>query len=72
MLPDIRRAGDGKISLAEFEANMKPRTREKIEFLLNAGWKFDAKMWKDSQARHNKVELRTQWEPSTSPASHWG
>ena len=50
--------------MAEFEANMKPRTREKIEFLLNAGWKFDAKMWKDSQARHAKVELRVQHEPT--------
>ena len=44
--------GDGKIQLEEFEANMKPRTREKIEELLNAGWKFDATLWAESQERH--------------------
>ena len=44
--------GDGKVSLEEFEKNLKPRTREKIEALLDAGWKFDAKLWLESQERH--------------------
>merc|ERR1711965_566230 len=44
--------GDGKISMEEFEANMKPRTRTKIEELLDAGWNFDATLWAESQERH--------------------
>ena len=44
--------GDGKISVEEFEKNLKPRTRAKIEELLDAGWKFDEKLWLESQERH--------------------
>jgi len=44
--------GDGKIQLEEFEKNMKPRTRAKIEELIDAGWKFDEKLWLESQERH--------------------
>ena len=31
---------------------MKPRTRAKIEELVEAGWKFDADAWKASCERH--------------------
>ena len=49
--------GDGKVSVEEFNTNMKPRTREKIEMLLDAGWKFDHKLWEESQARHAKLDM---------------
>merc|ERR1719424_874344 len=32
---------DGKVSLAEFEANLKDKTRAKIEAEINSGWVFD-------------------------------
>ena len=44
--------GDGVISLEEFEANLDPKTRKKIEDQLDAGWKFDAELWAASQERH--------------------
>ena len=50
--------GDGKIQLQEFEDNMKPRTRAKIEGLLNAGWQFDPELWSKSQERHAKWEMK--------------
>ena len=43
---------DGRISVAEFEDNLFPKTRAKIEEKLDAGWKFDAKRWAASTARH--------------------
>ena len=33
--------GDGKVTPAEFEANMPVAVRQKIEEKLNGGWKFD-------------------------------
>ena len=44
--------GDGQVTLAEFQANLKPSTRKKIEQRLDSGWKFDAAKWAASQARH--------------------
>jgi len=38
--------GDGVIDVAEFEANLKPKTRKKIEEMLDGGWTFDAEKWK--------------------------
>ena len=49
--------GDGKISLEEFEANLYPKTRAKIEEKLNMGWKFDPEKWKASLARHARWDL---------------
>eukprot|EP00964_Phaeocystis_antarctica_P107099 scaffold71866_cov54-Phaeocystis_antarctica.AAC.1 len=43
---------DGKVSLAEFEANLQDKTRAKIEAELNAGWVFDDAKWKASIDRH--------------------
>jgi Ca2+-binding EF-hand superfamily protein len=44
--------GDGKVSLEEFEANLKPKTRAKIEEKLNENWVFDAARWEASQMKH--------------------
>lgn len=44
--------GDGVVSVKEFEENLYPATRKKIEEKLDAGWTFDAKAWEASQARH--------------------
>jgi hypothetical protein len=44
--------GDGVVSLEEFERNLHPKTRKKIEEKLDGGWKFDEKLWKESLARH--------------------
>jgi len=49
--------GDGVVSLEEFEANLLPKTRKKIEDRLNAGWKFDPAKWADSLARHQRWDL---------------
>ena len=43
---------DGKVSLAEFEANLKDKTRAKIEAEINSGWVFDDAKWKASIDRH--------------------
>ena len=43
---------DGKVSLAEFEANLKDKTRAAIEAQLNAGWVFDDAKWAASIDRH--------------------
>ena len=40
------------MSLKEFEENLYPATRKKIEEKLDSGWTFDSKAWADSQARH--------------------
>merc|ERR1740138_483472 len=37
--------GDGKVSLEEFEANLKPHTRAKIEEKIASGWKFEPALW---------------------------
>lgn len=44
--------GDGVVSLREFEENLFPKTRKKIEEKLDAGWHFDAKKWAGSQKRN--------------------
>jgi len=49
--------GDGVVSLEEFEANLWPKTRKKIEARLNAGWKFDPQKWADSLARHARWDM---------------
>ena len=40
------------MTLEEFQANLKPKTRKKIEQKLEAGWTFDAEKWKASCDRH--------------------
>ena len=75
---------DGKVSLAEFEANLKDKTRAKIEAEINGGWVFDDAKWKASLERHaadgSKVdpaadaalaagELAPAAEPATEPAA---
>ena len=49
--------GDGKISYAEFTANLHPKTRAKIIEKLDGGWKFDEKLWAASQERHSKWNM---------------
>lgn len=49
--------GDGFVSLEEFQENLKPKTRKKIEQKLEGGWKFDAEAWATSQARHKKYNM---------------
>merc|ERR1711865_786014 len=53
--------GDGKLDIYEisraFRAIGMPKTRRKIEVLLEAGWKFDKASWDASVARHNKYNL---------------
>ena len=44
--------GDGVVTLAEFQENLLPKTRKKIEMKLAAGWTFDAEKWKASCDRH--------------------
>merc|ERR1719321_1047496 len=44
--------GDGMVSLEEFEANLHPKTRAKIEEKLNDNWVFDAALWEASQTKH--------------------
>ena len=36
---------NGKVSLAEFNANLHPRMRIKIEEKIRSGWTFDAEKW---------------------------
>ena len=50
-------AGDGKVQLDEFETQMHPATRKKIEGLLNAGWMFDPELWSASVERHSKWDM---------------
>lgn len=49
--------GDGVVSMAEFEANLKPKTRAAIEAKLNEGWVFDKARWDASVARHAKWNM---------------
>ena len=44
--------GDGFVSLEEFQENLKPKTRKKIEQKLEAGWTFDPAKWAESCERH--------------------
>ena len=50
--------GDGLVSMEELDANMKPKTRRKIEMALEGGWKFDKPTWDASVARHNKYDMK--------------
>lgn len=45
------------MSLEEFEENLYPKTRAKIEERLNSGWKFDHAKWAASLARHAKWDM---------------
>ena len=49
--------GDGYVSMEELDANLKPKTRRKIELALEAGWKFDKPTWDASVARHKKYNM---------------
>jgi len=49
--------GDGYVSMEELDANLKPKTRRKIELALEAGWKFDKPTWEASVARHKKYNM---------------
>merc|ERR1711935_1174337 len=51
--------GDGVISMEELDKGLKPKTRRKIEVLLEAGWAFDKEKWVASVARHNKYDMRS-------------
>ena len=44
--------GDGFIDVFEFERNLFPKTRKKIEEKLDGGWTFDKAAWDASVARH--------------------
>ena len=44
--------GDGFVTLAEFEENLLPKTRRKIELKLEGGWTFDKEKWQASLDRH--------------------
>merc|ERR1719157_544662 len=50
--------GDGVISMEEFDKGLKPKTRRKIELLLEGGWVFDKEKWEASVARHNKYDIK--------------
>ena len=52
VLASLDTNGDGNISLAEFQENLLPKTRKKIEMKLEAGWTFDKEKWEASLARH--------------------
>ena len=49
--------GDGFVSLEEFQQNLKPKTRKKIEQKLEGGWTFDAEAWAASVARHKRWNM---------------
>merc|ERR1740117_1085574 len=50
--------GDGLISMEELDANLKPKTRRKVEMLLEGGWVFNKEEWEASIARHNKYDIK--------------
>ena len=41
----------------ELDENLKPKTRKKIEMLLEGGWTFDKAAWDASIARHKKYDM---------------
>ena len=45
------------VALDELDANLKPKTRKKVEMILEGGWKFDKAAWDASVARHNKYNM---------------
>ena len=49
--------GDGQVTLEEFEQNLRPKTRKKIEERLMAGWQFDHEKWAASMARHQHWDM---------------
>jgi len=49
--------GDGFVTLEEFQQNLKPKTRKKIEQKLEGGWTFDKEAWDASVARHKKYNM---------------
>ena len=60
--------GDGYVSMEEFDANLKPKTRRKLEACLEAGWKFDKEKW-DATLYST---LRTpRYPPSKPHGSMW-
>ena len=61
--------GDGKVSLEEFEANLKPKTRAKIEEKLLTGWTFDKHLWGASVERHSKINMAKVRAANTSAFS---
>ena len=46
------------MTLEEFQQNLKPKTRKKIEQKLEDGWKFDKETWDASVARHKKYDMK--------------
>ena len=50
--------GDGFVTMDELDANLKPKTRRKLEMAIEAGWKFDKATWEASIARHNKYDMK--------------
>ena len=44
--------GDGFVSIVEFQEQLLPKTRKKIEMKLEGGWTFDATKWAESQERN--------------------
>ena len=50
--------GDGLVSMDELDAGLKPKTRRKIENILEGGWKFDKPTWDASVARHKKYDMK--------------
>jgi len=50
--------GDGFISMEELDANLKPKTRKKIEMDLEGGWKIDQATRDASIARHKKYDMK--------------
>ena len=52
-----RSRSDGKVSLAEFNAALHPKTRQAIEKALDGGWTFDKAKWDASVERHAKWNM---------------
>ena len=46
------------MTLQEFQENLLPKTRKKIEMKLEGGWTFDKEKWDASSARHAEGELK--------------
>ena len=44
--------------MEELDAGLKPKTRRKIENILEGGWKFDKPTWDASVARHKKYDMK--------------